>query len=195
MPISGGIYAIKNEINGKWYIGATYDFEYRWADHRAALNSGRHRNMTLLHDWRKQHGQGFSFEILEEVTNENDLPLREVDWITFAAEKGTNLYNKGLTSGGLGHGPVKSYPTLINELTGEIIPAGDNLYRLCKEKELQQPNMTRLIRGCAHSYKGWVLAKPVCQVCREMSLPTDDDIVCPGCLEKIMIAHQGKIKK
>jgi hypothetical protein len=40
--VTGGIYAIKNVVSGAWYIGSTYDFEYRFSDHRRKLRSGNH---------------------------------------------------------------------------------------------------------------------------------------------------------
>jgi len=51
----------------------------------------------------------------------------------------------------------KPYPAFIHEGTGEIIPEGRNLLRLCRERELLHSRMLRVARCKSRDCKGWVL--------------------------------------
>jgi hypothetical protein len=52
---------------------------------------------------------------------------------------------------------AKSYPAFINKDTGEIIPAGVNLTRLCRERELVRSCMRDVVRGEQKQHRGWML--------------------------------------
>lgn len=62
---SSGIYQIKNNINGKRYIGSTVNFEARWRLHKINLNKGTHHSKHLQSSWNKNGESCFEFEILE----------------------------------------------------------------------------------------------------------------------------------
>lgn len=53
---------------------------------------------------------------------------------------------------------AKPYPIFVHEETGELIPAGVNLQRMCLEKGLLRPSMSKVKRGVAKSHRGWRLA-------------------------------------
>lgn len=67
-----GIYAIRNTVNGKIYIGSSKNIENRWVQHCSDLDCRKHHNRHLQYAWAKYGRESFSFEILEEVN---------VDWI------------------------------------------------------------------------------------------------------------------
>ena len=62
--ILSGVYQITNQINGNRYIGSSVDIKQRWAHHKSALNTGRHRNQHLQRAWDKYGKDNFEFEII-----------------------------------------------------------------------------------------------------------------------------------
>ena len=76
-----GIYAIKNKINNKQYIGSSCDLQRRWyKDHVPSLNRKDHYNRHLQHAWNKYGEVAFEFSIIEECA-EAELAEREGWWI------------------------------------------------------------------------------------------------------------------
>lgn len=76
-----GVYRVYNWINGKSYIGSTTrSMRLRWEEHRYRLSAGIHPNRLLLADWRKYGSWGFSFSILEVVTDLTCIMEREMTW-------------------------------------------------------------------------------------------------------------------
>ena len=53
---------------------------------------------------------------------------------------------------------AKPYPAFINRDTGEIIPAGVNLSKMCKEHRLNRSNMWCVVHGRYAHHQGWILA-------------------------------------
>jgi len=68
-----GIYKIENMVNGKVYIGQSFDIEGRWSDHKGeAFNiNSRAYNYYLYRAIRKYGLESFSFDVLIEI-NEDD---------------------------------------------------------------------------------------------------------------------------
>lgn len=52
---------------------------------------------------------------------------------------------------------VKPYPAFHNQITGERIAAGRNLFRLCKARELSTSGMYGVASGKLPHHKGWVI--------------------------------------
>lgn len=71
-----GIYQIRNERNGKRYVGSSCDFTRRWKEHRGALRSRRHYNPILSRAWEKYGAESFRFSALL-VCDERDLLFYE----------------------------------------------------------------------------------------------------------------------
>lgn len=61
----GGVYAIKNLLNGKMYIGSTRDFKTRWANHRRLLRRGKHHSPYLQNAYNKIGEKHFVFIMIE----------------------------------------------------------------------------------------------------------------------------------
>lgn len=49
------------------------------------------------------------------------------------------------------------YPAFINVLTGEVIPAGINLARLCRDRALSRSGMSHLKNGSRECHMAWAL--------------------------------------
>lgn len=93
-----GIYKIENKINHHVYIGQSVHIPKRWREHKNnAFNSNaKDYKATLYRAFRKYGLNNFSFEILEECT-QDELNQKEVYWIQYY-----NSFNNGYneTEGG-----------------------------------------------------------------------------------------------
>lgn len=76
-----GIYAIRNTLNGKAYVGSSVDLKKRWRNHRSDLEQGKHHSTYLQHAWNKYGKCNFVFEVLEIVPNKAELISREQHWM------------------------------------------------------------------------------------------------------------------
>lgn len=94
-----GIYLIKNNVNGKAYIGQSKNIERRWIDHKSTANSNSNerRNYPLYRAMNKYGVDNFSFSILEEVEDYDQLNSIENKYIAEfnSIAKG---YNQMITS-------------------------------------------------------------------------------------------------
>lgn len=52
-PITSGVYAIVNTLNGKKYVGSTKCFKERFAEHRSQLRSNKHKNIHLQNAFKR----------------------------------------------------------------------------------------------------------------------------------------------
>lgn len=101
-----GIYKITNLVNGKVYIGQSVDIYKRWNDHKRTLKTPteKHYNYPLYCAFRKYGLENFSFEIVEECSEEK-LNKREVYYIelyrTYINWEDSNGYNQTLGGGGI----------------------------------------------------------------------------------------------
>lgn len=77
---TSGIYAIRNTVNGKLYVGSSANVSGRFSSHRSRLNKGIHGNAHLQSAWVKYGHDAFVFELLEAVPADR-LIEREQKWI------------------------------------------------------------------------------------------------------------------
>ncbi len=75
-----GIYAIKNNITKKYYVGQSKHVKRRWIEHKSELNKNRHANCHLQSSWNKYGYDNFEFMLLEECKN-TELDEKERFWI------------------------------------------------------------------------------------------------------------------
>lgn len=61
---AGYVYAIRNTVNNRAYIGSTTNYKSRWHTHRSALRRGVHHSFILQKAWNKYGESAFSFEML-----------------------------------------------------------------------------------------------------------------------------------
>lgn len=90
-----GIYAIRNKLDLKVYVGQTStSFKERFRQHRQMLRTERHDNAHLQHAWSKHGEVNFEFCLLEECGKE-DLDHLESYYMDFLGSlnptKGYNL--------------------------------------------------------------------------------------------------------
>jgi group I intron endonuclease len=73
-----GIYAIRNMINDKMYIGKSDDIIKRWKSHQKELREGHHRNSRLQSDWNLHGEAAFRFIILEEYVIPDEVLVNDI---------------------------------------------------------------------------------------------------------------------
>lgn len=70
-----GVYQIRNLVNGKLYIGSSFNIKQRWAKHKVFLNKNIHHSKYLQNSWNKYGKKNFIFEILETCLLDKTLIL------------------------------------------------------------------------------------------------------------------------
>ncbi len=80
-----GIYAIRNLINNKMYIGKSVNIYERIRTHINLLNkSSLDENIHLIHSWHKYKRENFEYLVLEDVEKSNTkLKEKELYWILY----------------------------------------------------------------------------------------------------------------
>lgn len=72
-----GIYAIRNSVNGKQYIGSSKDCDKRFSIHCRLLRHGKHDNRHLQAAWERYGSAAFSLVILCVVDPGDNLLAKE----------------------------------------------------------------------------------------------------------------------
>ncbi|MOA00419.1 hypothetical protein D3C78_1197780 [compost metagenome] len=62
-----GVFQIKNDVNGKIYIGSSTNMDSVWGKEQFVLNIDGHTNKELQKEWKQFGGENFSYLILETV--------------------------------------------------------------------------------------------------------------------------------
>lgn len=96
--MSKGIYKITNKINNKCYIGKSSNIESRFEYHKMYYQTSKEWNKTLYKAFRKYGLKNFTFEIIEEIEDYNNLSNeREKYWISYydSKRKGYNATDGG----------------------------------------------------------------------------------------------------
>lgn len=82
-----GIYAIKNVVNNKFYIGKSENIKVRWLSHKSLLRNNKHHCLKLQDDWNKYGETAFEFLRLEMVDDIKIIFKRERHWYLKYREK------------------------------------------------------------------------------------------------------------
>lgn len=77
LPLSGGVYAIIDRKEDRWYIGSTVNLRRRFFAHRGCLSHGTHCNPWLLRCWQRR-SRDFVFVVLE--TCSDNILVRREQW-------------------------------------------------------------------------------------------------------------------
>ena len=97
-----GIFAIKNNRNGKVFLGSSLNLHGVLDKNRFILNIGSHKNEQLQKDWKNFGEEAFTFEILETLKikdeagydYDEDLKILEMLWVDKYRPFEKNCYNK-----------------------------------------------------------------------------------------------------
>jgi group I intron endonuclease len=72
MKFRMGVFQIKNNINGKIFIGSSLDLKAIWYAQKLQLDMGMHQNSDLQKDWKQYGSENFLYEIIEEIEQRDD---------------------------------------------------------------------------------------------------------------------------
>ena len=87
---TSGIYVLTNKINGKQYIGQSWDITYRWSSHKSEK---RYPNSPLYRAINKYGWDGFDKQVLVVVGNKEDMDKYECLLIESMNTMTPNGYN------------------------------------------------------------------------------------------------------
>ena len=97
-----GIFAIRNLVNGKIFVGSSLDLTAMFNRTRFQLAAGAHMNKALEADWKHYGAPKFEFEVLEEMVPRDDpnydygkdLEVLEDIWLEKLEPYGDKGYNE-----------------------------------------------------------------------------------------------------
>lgn len=178
------VYLIRNNINGKLYVGiTTRKLKKRMKEHRdVSLRSPSDTSILLYSALKKYGSENFSVSVLEKCKSRKDLELSEEKWIklmnSLSNEFGYNILkgSKPLwcqtPTGGIKDSHKDTLRKRMNKLKDKYIemnqkdwvvvdPSGKiqeitNLNKFCNENDLDSANMVKLTTFRKNSFhKGW----------------------------------------
>ena len=76
-----GVYKITNTKTNKVYIGGSVHIGRRWSRHKSDLRHNKHHSTHLQESWNKYGEDSFTFEVIEEVQDKDDLRIRERHYV------------------------------------------------------------------------------------------------------------------
>ncbi len=161
-----GVYQIYCKANQKMYVGKAggmEGFRKRWGGHRSLLRRGKHYSKHLQNAFNLYGESNFYFQILEICSTEDDLLVREWEWIEKldALENGFNgigfvVYAETVKSSPIN---VTAKPfELINPL-GEII-SGYNISKFARDNGLSPSGISSVLRGKNSHCQGYRSTNP-----------------------------------
>lgn len=80
-PATCGVYVIRCSVTGRVYVGSSVNIGRRWTWHLRALRDGCHHSRKLQRAWIKYGADAFAFEIVESVSDQSHLIVREQHWL------------------------------------------------------------------------------------------------------------------
>lgn len=91
-----GVYTIRNNVTGRFYIGASVNIERRWKQHHKNLNDGvaTGENRHLCDDWKVYGPEAFTFSIVKSTTTLWEAAAKEYCMTQDALADGKPLYNR-----------------------------------------------------------------------------------------------------
>lgn len=166
-----GIYSITNRNSNNFYIGSATrkgklpshsGFYYRWGKHIKDLRKGTHHCSHLQRAWNKYGEESFEFTILEFIEPEYCIEA-EQSYLDLSDK--SLLYNSRLTADSFAgckrdaetvkkivDSNSKSF-LLINPEGIEVI--GKNLKKFCRDNQLHQAGIQKVIKEEALHSLGW----------------------------------------
>jgi group I intron endonuclease len=122
------VYLVTNLLNGKLYVGKTYDVRARWAEHKMIANGGKTTYPTMyqyLHKAISKYGsESFQVSTLGSYELEEESFANEIKLIKQFKSDGFKLYN--LTDGGEGRSGPRPKASDETKLKCSLASSGKN---------------------------------------------------------------------
>lgn len=80
-PSHPGVYSIRCQRDGRVYIGSSVSVGNRLFLHRWHLRKGKHHSSPLQRSWDKHGEAAFAFEVVEAISDVEQLIVREQFWM------------------------------------------------------------------------------------------------------------------
>lgn len=174
------IYTISNSVNGRKYIGQTFDLGGRWNRHLLSLRNKNHHNIFLQRAWNKYGEDAFIWDMVYDSDSRDEINKLEEDLIL------ENVGGYNIRPGGSNSPMAESTKKLMSKLAKErppktyedkvkaskvkrpegypIMLSPDNkeykievLKEFCREHKLAYNGLRLVIIGETFHYKGWRL--------------------------------------
>lgn len=95
-----GVYAIRNTITNRVYVGGTLSFRHRLIDHRHRLLHRKHYSKSLQTEWDRDGSEAFEWIVIEIVGPKPLRVSREQHWMdTLKSAHPDHGYNASPTAG------------------------------------------------------------------------------------------------
>ncbi len=146
-----GIYLIENLINGHRYVGQSLDIEKRISYHKSTRfnQNAREYDYVLYKALRKYDWKDFKIVVLEEVENEENLPIREEYWYNLL-EPEYNMIKPGKAF------KARSKPVYqIDKQTLQIIKEYPSASEAARELNLDPSSVCSVARGRKSTLGGY----------------------------------------
>lgn len=177
LPKTSGVYQIVNKVNGKFYIGSTYNLRKRWIVHIHVLRRSERGNSKLKAAWRKYGEENFEFRVLIKSPIEYLIKLEQwfIDNLSpeYNTRKEAAASNKGIrhtdetkkkiseASKRLwkknGKAQIEKCKKAIvcYDKYGSYIKEFDATITAAKELNIHPTNITTVLKGKNHIIKGY----------------------------------------
>ena len=152
---TGVIYAIKNNANGKVYIGQTLNYHTRIIDHFRELKNSNHYNRYLQEDFNNYGQKAFSKHVLKDGVVESLLNEEENRTIKENGFGNRDRCYNIAEFAELKTSKMRAKKFVFIDPKG-IKHSGKNIAEFCAKNKLCEKAMQSLGRGRRLSYKGWV---------------------------------------
>lgn len=131
-----GIYAIRNKINGKSYVGSSGNFRMRWKEHRRRLRERRHHSPALQHAWNKYGEDSFDWVILELCERERAVLIaREQHWMDDLKSFGGGYNVVPFANSCLGFKHTEEFKARLSLIKTGIIPSDETRAKMSAAKK------------------------------------------------------------
>jgi group I intron endonuclease len=171
------VYKITNLVNGKIYIGKTFNIEKRWAKHLETAANPQRRSYSYIHKSINKYGvENFKIEIIEIDLSMEQVSERERLWIKELNSKDPNI-GMNLTDGGEGTAGLKWSEESRDKKRGVNNPNfGKHLPESIKEK------LSKALSGENNPFYGKKHTKEVVNFLKNREISDDiKDIISENC--------------